>query len=872
MGNKLCNAAFYKAACDRAIASLQLLKSNPKTLTPEEREILLGFPGGGILKEAGIFNGDTRQWVVAKREVLRSLLTPQEWESLENSGSLNAHYTKPEIVAEMWRFLKTYLQPGARVIDPGCGTGRFYLGCPEDVNYVGIDNDLISAAISKLAHPKADIVCKDFLLWKTPDVDGVIGNIPFVNGTKTYYLNNQKLSLGLHAQFFIKSLNTMKEGAVLALLTSINTLDSLGQDYVEFRKWVDKTAHFLGAIRLPVGAVHDGGTAVTTDLILLKKRKFGDKTPNPDWIKAIGSGMTEGFEDTPEEIQINEWFVNNPQFVLGELGFDALTQGKRCAVHLREGQDVVADLRKALDKIGGKEEMGYTHYWWQPRILNSKEFELFMESVKQLRYASTIPLYFEESSDNPSEKFVILNGLDDDEYEDAVFAELQDDPEDWDEEKGLFWTFCKTNQKKYDQVVFASMLAFVHHFPHDVKIASDGDLASGDFDEGVALFEKVFGVKVAIEQPNPESCLEPLIIKFENNNKETEIMPNNATTTTANWEAFGVKFVDKKGKEAGDAAVQIWFPEKPPEKVTDTLGKVGFRFHGNGVKYWYCYLPGEVPQAMQDKGIKTVEAYVRGLVKSYSPKGAHISQEKPKPEAPATPQAPAMGGGMLKMLREMADELKALRSEVAEIKERSGNSAELMELKAENAKLKEEVDRVRAIVKEGARKYDDLMQYKTKLAEELAEKTKIVESQSLTLETSVKHIADLEAALAEKERIIADKQQTIAVAASEIDRLDSQYQGLVKSINDQGFTVEEFIGGIPEPQAEEVAAISFDDDDTPAISFDSDESAEPLADDVGDDSDGGDLDSSGTPTDSPDSTGVDEDGFDLDLLDDDLGE
>lgn len=858
MTQKLCNAAFYKAACDKAIASLKILKSNPKTITPEEREILLGFPGGGILKEAGIFNGDTRKWVVEKREELRSLLTPQEWESLENSGSLNAHYTKPEIVTEMWRFLKTYLQPGARVIDPGCGTGRFFLGCPEDVEYVGIDNDLISAAISKLAHPRADIVCQDFKEWKSPDVDGVIGNIPFVNGTKAFYLDDKKISIGLHAQFFIKAIGKMKDGAPLALLTSTNTLDSLGEDYIEFRQWVDKHTHFLGAIRLPAGSTHDGGTEVTTDLILLQKRKFGDRTPNPPWIKTVGSGVFEQYGEAPEEMQINEWFALNPQFVLGELGHDKLTKGHRCAVLMRQGQDVVADLRKALNKIGGIEEVGYSHRWWQPKTLDLKIFESFIKSVKRLGDATAIPLYIEENYD---EGFIVINGIDDDECEDAVFEAQQETSNNWDGEKKLFKGYCKTDQRKYDRVVFASLLSFAYHFPN-VKIGSDGELAEGDFADGIELFERTLGIKVEIEQPDPTRSSVPLIVRFiePKLSKETETM---TAETQTNWEAFEVKFVDKKGKEAGDAAVQIWFPVKPPKKVTEMLGKVNFRYHGNGVQYWYAYLPGEVTPEMEAKGVKTLEAFVRGLVKAYAPKGAHISQEKPKVETPAP------GGGMLKMLKDMAEELKALRREVAEVKEAAGNSAEVTELKTENAVLRSELETVREVLANRGKKYDEILEEKTYLQDTLNAKLKIIDSQASTLEASTKHIAELEAALAEKDHIIAEKQQTIATAVAEVDRIDSQYQALVKSINDQGFTVEEFLG-ILQPQAEEdVIPIGFDDD-TPAISFDSEPKAKPLEDDAGDSGDGSDPDSSGVAADSDDGfdfSGIDEaKGFDLDAL------
>ncbi|HEY9610525.1 class I SAM-dependent methyltransferase [Allocoleopsis sp.] len=264
----------HKLLVEDAIASLQSLKS-----THSEPSTLVKFPGAGVLKEAGIFTADKPAWVVEARETIQTLLTPTQFASLQNVGMLNQHFTNAAIIQEMWQFAFEFTgYRRLKVLDPGCGTSGFYRHCPHPhlIHYVGVELDEVTAQIANKVHYGVDyqIYNKDFLKWDYPVLfDVVIGNVPFVNGVKRVVLDDRKVNLGLHAQFFIKSLRHLAPGGLLLFLTSTNTLDSVGEDYVMFREIMRDRALFLGAVRLPCdGTTHVGGTEVTTDLIILQKR------------------------------------------------------------------------------------------------------------------------------------------------------------------------------------------------------------------------------------------------------------------------------------------------------------------------------------------------------------------------------------------------------------------------------------------------------------------------------------------------------------------------------------------------------------------------------------------------------------------------
>jgi len=237
--------------------------------TSPSPELVKQYPGAGALKEKGIFKEGSASGASIKR-----LLLPEEWLSLRNVGLLNQHFTHPSIIGEMWAFVHKFTknQP-ISVLDPGCGIGGFYHHCPhpELLNYVGVELDLVTAKMAKITG--INVYQCDFLKWHYPKkFDVVIGNVPFVNGVQKYVLDGQRLRIGLHAQFIAHAVEHLKSGGLLIVLTSTNTLDSVGKGGVAFRQWVDNKCHFLGAVRLPIGSAHRCKTQVTTDLVILKRK------------------------------------------------------------------------------------------------------------------------------------------------------------------------------------------------------------------------------------------------------------------------------------------------------------------------------------------------------------------------------------------------------------------------------------------------------------------------------------------------------------------------------------------------------------------------------------------------------------------------
>ncbi|MCC5617473.1 hypothetical protein LC605_20760 [Nostoc sp. CHAB 5836] len=351
-----------KQYLENAIAVLKLLRK--KVLSDDERAFLMQFPGGGILKECGVFtDADKPQWLKEGRAELQSLLDCHEWTSLQNAGMLNAHYTAPGVRQAMWEAVTPILRENDIVLDPGCGIGNFYIEMPKHLNlsYSGVEKDCISSAIAKLAHPGANIYHKDFLKWAYPaDFDLAIGNVPFTNGVSTMEVEGKRLTIGLHAQFFVAAIAHLAPGGLLAFLTSVSTLDARTPDYIQFREWVHCKCEFLGAVRLPNQGTHDGGTEVTTDLILLRRRACLERsrkelgvTGSAEWL-GVGKSHIVGYDGAPA--YLSNWYLTNPQYLIGEAKASKL-RGKNgnpttsFALQARPNQDVLGELRALLHSL-----------------------------------------------------------------------------------------------------------------------------------------------------------------------------------------------------------------------------------------------------------------------------------------------------------------------------------------------------------------------------------------------------------------------------------------------------------------------------------------------------------------------------------------
>lgn len=347
---------------EAAIASIKILKHHNSPLTEQERGILLAFPGGGILKECGVFTDEDKpRWLVEGREELRSLLTPEEWEGVQNSGMQNSHYTLPAIRQAMWEAIMPLLPHNdhIQVLDPGCGTAGFLWSMPNDVRleYHGIDKDILPVAIAQKAigRGKHRIMKRDFLEYDPNPLYkyGVaIGNVPFVNGINSMKVDGKKLGIAIHAQFFIKSVQCLAPGGVLCFLTSTSTLDSKGEDYVWFRKWLHRKCEFIGALRLPADAVHYGGTQVTTDLVILRKRSQDSNESDPNWIDVVESDLINPHYNIP--VLYNRWFIDHPECLLGDRTVSKV-RGKNGnptnCLALISRPDFLKELREALSNL-----------------------------------------------------------------------------------------------------------------------------------------------------------------------------------------------------------------------------------------------------------------------------------------------------------------------------------------------------------------------------------------------------------------------------------------------------------------------------------------------------------------------------------------
>ncbi len=328
-----------------AIRTLRILEREPRTATQEERRQLMGFGGFGPValtlfpdpvkgsyKDAG--------WQVLGEE-LKSLLTLEEYASAR-ATVFNAFYTSPEVITAMQAAITRLGVPAqATILEPGCGTGSFISGGQSQHRYVGVEMDGISGRIAKALHPEHDIRIENFRDSALPEgrIDAVIGNVPFADLKMEYH--GQKLSL--HDFFFAKSLDALKPGGILALVTSHYTLD---KQNCALRESLADKADFLGAIRLPSDAFKREGTKVVTDIVFLRKRAPGEEIrhADADWLQ-IGPVDVEGIQ-----VAVNRYFLNHPDMVLGSWSReDTLYGGEGFSV---KGSGALAsDLERAITRL-----------------------------------------------------------------------------------------------------------------------------------------------------------------------------------------------------------------------------------------------------------------------------------------------------------------------------------------------------------------------------------------------------------------------------------------------------------------------------------------------------------------------------------------
>jgi len=327
-----------------AIRTLKTIEQEQRQATAQEKQTLARFAGFGPVA-LSIFpdpvNGRYKDagWQAIGEE-LKTLLTPEEYESARRT-TFNAFYTSPSVIHTIHDALgRLGVNGKATILEPGCGIGNFMSAGREGQRFIGIELDSISGRIARALHPGQDIRIENFRDTKLPEgrIDAVIGNVPFADLKLDY--RGQKLSL--HDFFFAKSIDALKPGGILALVTSHFTLD---KQNAAIRERLGGAADFLGAVRLPSDAFKREGTSVVTDIVFLRKRAPGEppRHADTDWL-GVAPLAIDGIE-----VPVNRYFLNHPEMVLGSWSSKDTLYGEGYSV-LGNG-DLETQLKQAVNRL-----------------------------------------------------------------------------------------------------------------------------------------------------------------------------------------------------------------------------------------------------------------------------------------------------------------------------------------------------------------------------------------------------------------------------------------------------------------------------------------------------------------------------------------
>ena len=325
-----------------AIRTLFQLEQEHRGATIEEQEILSQYVGWGGLPDA--FDPDKGNWAKEYAE-LKGLLSEDEYAAARGSV-LNAHYTSPTVIRAIYDAVERMGFRSGNILEPSMGVGNFFGMLPDtmqDSRLYGVELDSITGRIAQKLYPEASIKVAGFETTDRHDFyDLAVGNVPFGQ----YKVNDKaynKLGFSIHNYFFAKAIDQVRPGGIVAFVTSRYTLDSKDSSA---RKHIAERANLLGAIRLPNSAFKaNAGTEVVSDIIFLQKR---DRPIDhePDWVQL---GKTE------DGFAINQYFVDHPEMVLGELTSESTQYGREeCTVHPIEGAVLADQLAEAVQHIEGQ--------------------------------------------------------------------------------------------------------------------------------------------------------------------------------------------------------------------------------------------------------------------------------------------------------------------------------------------------------------------------------------------------------------------------------------------------------------------------------------------------------------------------------------
>ena len=325
-----------------AVRTLFKLEQEHRGATAEEQQVLSRYVGWGGLADA--FDPNKDSWAKEYAE-LKNLLSEDEY-AAARSSVLNAHYTSPTVIRGIYDAVEKMGFRSGNILEPSMGVGNFFGMLPDsmaDSRLYGVELDSITGRIAKMLYPQADITVAGFETTDRRDFyDLAVGNVPFGQ----YKVNDKaynKLGFSIHNYFFAKAIDQVRPGGVVAFVTSRYTMDSKDSTA---RKHMAERADLLGAIRLPNNAFRaNAGTDVVSDIIFLQKR---DRPIDhePDWVQL---GKTE------DGFAINQYFVDHPEMVLGELTTESTQYGREeLTVAPIEGANLADQLTEAVQHIEGQ--------------------------------------------------------------------------------------------------------------------------------------------------------------------------------------------------------------------------------------------------------------------------------------------------------------------------------------------------------------------------------------------------------------------------------------------------------------------------------------------------------------------------------------
>ena len=325
-----------------AITVLKRCQEENRFATPDEQIILSKYVGWGGIPEA--FDERAGSWQT-EFGMLKNILTPEEYASARES-TLTAFYTPPTVINAVYKVMKQLGFREGNILEPSCGIGHFIGMLPEEMKeskIYGVELDTVSAGIAQQLYQKSSIAAQGFEETNLPDsfFDAVVGNVPF-GDFKVPDKRYDKHKFLIHDYFFAKSLDKLRPGGVMALITSKGTMD---KENSAVRKYIAQRADLLGAIRLPNNTFKgNAGTEVVSDILILQKR---DRIVDiePDWVQL---GTDEN------GILMNRYFVEHPEMILGEMKMVSGRFGPEATCVPYEGADLAEQLSEAVSNIHGE--------------------------------------------------------------------------------------------------------------------------------------------------------------------------------------------------------------------------------------------------------------------------------------------------------------------------------------------------------------------------------------------------------------------------------------------------------------------------------------------------------------------------------------